>query len=143
MSGSGTDALYQSLDDMGVEVFVCPLSRFKALASPDGYLGINPYVIDSRAEELEILMHEEAHFATNTFYQYDSAFTVRRHQEHVALRFAIEKHFPVSAIRRAIRQGNTELWELAEHFGVTDAYMADILQYYQDSKGITFFGGAK
>lgn len=66
------NVLYENLEEMGVEVFDCPLSQFSAVAEPAGYLGLNPSQISSVEQEREILIHEEGHFATNTFYQLDS-----------------------------------------------------------------------
>ena len=98
--------LYENLDDMGVEVFSCPLSRFEALSEPDGYLGINPAKVESTEHEREILIHEEGHFATNTFYQLDSPYTVREHQENIAVRYGFKKYYSVEKLLSLMQDGS-------------------------------------
>lgn len=45
------NVLYENLEEMGVEVFDCPLSQFSAVAEPAGYLGMNPSKISSVEQE--------------------------------------------------------------------------------------------
>lgn len=104
------NVLYENLEEMGVEVFDCPLSQFSAVAEPAGYLGLNPSQISSVEQEREILIHEEGHFATNTFYQLDSPYTVRQHQENLAARHGIKKYFSVEKLLSLMEQGYTESW---------------------------------
>lgn len=131
------NALYENLEEMGVDVFSCPLSNMDALAEPDGYLGINPKRITSQAQERELLIHEEGHFATNTFYQMDSPYTVRRHQENVATRYGFKKYYSVEKLLNLMEDGCTEPWQLAEQLGVRQAYVEEMLAYYQE-QGVDF-----
>lgn len=133
------NALYENLEEMGVDVFSCPLSNMDALAEPDGYLGINPKRITSQAQERELLIHEEGHFATNTFYQMDSPYTVRRHQENVATRYGYKKYYSVEKLLNLMEDGCTEPWQLAEQLGVRQAYVEEMLAYYQE-QGVDFPG---
>lgn len=80
MIDTSIDILYQNLEDMGVDVFTCPTAQLKAIARADGYMGINPYNMENTAEERAALIHEEGHFATDTFYEYDSPYTIRARQ---------------------------------------------------------------
>ncbi len=131
-------ALYNDLEQEGVEVFPVALRRFAAVASPRGYLAMSPALIGTDAQEREILIHEAGHFATDTFYQLDSPFAVRRHQENLASRWGYRRYFPPEAIRELLRAGYTEVWQLAEALGVGEDYVRGLLAYYQDALGIDF-----
>lgn len=138
MSAVDIGALYNNLDEMGVEVFSCPLSNFEAVAEPSGYLGINSAKIQSEEQEREILIHEEGHFATNTFYQLDSPYTVREHQENVASRYGYKKYYSVEKILLLMEDGYTEVWQLAEQFGVNQKYVREMLEYYTQVCNVDF-----
>ena len=75
MSAIPLETLYETLEAQGVDVFSCPLGSLKAVAEPSGYLGLNQQHLAGAAEERAVLIHEEGHFATGTFYQLDSPFT--------------------------------------------------------------------
>lgn len=138
MKDTHIDILYQNLEDIGVNVFSCPYPTMKCVVSPDGYMGVNSYNIETTAEERAVLIHEEGHFATDTFYEYDSPYTVRAHQENVASRYGFKKYFPPEKIQAAINDGNTEHWQLAEYFGVPVEYMDELISYYIDACGVQF-----
>ena len=55
--------------------------------------------------------------------------TARRH-ENRADKWAIQKLIPVSELDDAVAEGCTELWELAERFGVTESFMRKAVCYY-------------
>ena len=138
MSAIPLETLYETLEAQGVDVFSCPLGSLKAVAEPSGYLGLNPQHLAGAAEERAVLIHEEGHFATGTFYQLDSPFTVRRHQENVACRYGYEKYFPLDAILDAMQDGHTEPWDLAEHFDVPLCYISEMLEYYRTAQNVDF-----
>lgn len=130
--------LYNTLEQEGVDVFPFACAPYDALASPDGYLAMDPALIKSESQEREILVHEAGHFATDTFYQLDSPFTLRRHQENVASRWGYRRYFPLESILELMEKGCTEVWQLAEATGMPEAYVRDLLAYYQDAQGIDF-----
>lgn len=132
------ETLYEDLDELGVDVFSCPLSKFEAMAEPEGYLGVDYSKIQSEAQEREILIHEEGHFATNTFYTYDSPFTIRQHQENIAIRHGYKKYYSLEKLLAAMEEGYTEVWDLAEHFGVSQEYVREMLAYYTGACGVDF-----
>lgn len=131
-------ALYDDLEQEGVEVFPAALHRFPAMASPRGYLAMDPALISTNVQEREILIHEAGHFATNTFYQLDSPFALRQHQENVASRWGYHRYFPLEAILDLIQDGCTEIWQLAEAIGMPEGYVRDLLTYYQEAQGVSF-----
>lgn len=137
------ETLYSDLEQAGVDVLPASLCSFPAIASPRGYIVMDSRRVTSSAQEREILIHEEGHFATNTFYQYDSPYTIRQHQENVATRWGYNKYFPLEAILDLMRAGYTESWQLAEQLGVSAEYVCDMLAYYQDACGVDFVAAAK
>ena len=143
MDGSAIENAYGTLEDMGVDIFMCPLSSFTALAHPDGYLGVNPFLLRDGADELAMLIHEEGHFATGTFYQLDSPYAVREHQENVACRYGYKKYYSPARLRAAMRKGFCEPWQLAEYFGLPEAYVRGMLAYYAEACGEDFSRACK
>lgn len=138
MNATAIERACVRLEEMGVEVMVCPFSRFAALVLPDGFLGVNPRQLGSGAEQHAMLLHEEGHFATGTFYQLDSPYTLRQRQENRADRYVFEKYFPPESLRRAMQAGYTEPWQLAEYFDLPQPYIEQLLRYYAEARGIDF-----
>ena len=130
--------LYGHLEQAGVEVFSYALAPYDAIASPRGYLAMDPGLILDDIQEREILIHEAGHFATDTFYQLDSPYTIRQHQENVAARWGYRKYFPPEILSALMRAGYTESWQLAEQLGVGEKYVCEMLEYYHEVCGIDF-----
>ena len=68
------------------------------------------------------LAHELGHCKTGSFYNINTLET-RERMEYRADRWAIKKLIPFSELIAALDSGITELWELAEHFNVTEDYI--------------------
>lgn len=130
--------LYENLDRAGVEVFSYSLAPYDAISSPRGYLAMDPGLILDDVQEREVLIHEAGHFATDTFYQLDSPYTVRQHQENIAARWGYRRYFPLDTILDLMRSGCAEPWQLAEQLGVSEIYVRGLLEYYSEACGIDF-----
>ena len=130
--------LYDNLEQTGIDVVSLPLGSYDALASPRGYLAINPARVHTEAHERELLIHEEGHFATGTFYELDSPYAVRGHQEAIACRYGFKKYFPLDTLLDLMEDGCTEPWELAEQLGVGEPYVRKMLDYYTEARGVDF-----
>ncbi len=130
--------LYENLDKEGVDVFSCDLRSSKALAAPDGSLAIDTRRVAGEDEEREILIHEEGHFATGSFYSRCTPYAERGHQEAVACRYGYRKYFPLPMLLELMENGATEPWQLAEALGVSEQYVRDMLDYYQEACGVDF-----
>ncbi|MBQ8647915.1 MAG: hypothetical protein IJ484_07220 [Oscillospiraceae bacterium] len=131
MDQAALSACYARLEALGVDVFTCPMGRYKALCSPDGALALNPSAIETGAEEHAILLHEEGHFATGAFYTAASPYAVRQKQENLANRYVFRTHFPPQRVRAALARGLTEPWQLAEHFDLPEPMIREMLAYYR------------
>lgn len=132
------DELYDNLDQQGIEVFHCSTKEVVAVAEPSGYLCIDPQKVESTEHEREILIHEEGHFATNTFYQLDSPYTVREHQENIAVHYGFKKYYSVEKLLSLMEEGYTEVWQLAEQLSVREEYVQEMLDYYTQACNVNF-----
>ena len=132
------DELYDNLDQQGIEVFHCSTKEVVAVSEPSGYLCIDPKKVESIEHEREILIHEEGHFATNTFYQLDSPYTVREHQENIEVRYGFKKYYSVEKLLSLMEEGYTEVWQLAEQLSVREEYVQEMLDYYTQACNVNF-----
>ena len=67
---------------------------------------------------------------TGAFYDETCPVIPRGRCEHRATVWAICNTFSRQKIIKTIRSGLTELWQLAEHFDVTEHFMKEALIYY-------------
>ncbi len=74
----------------------------------------------SEAEKIAHLAHEIGHCMTGAFYHPYSPLETRERCEYKANKWMIENLLPKKEIQAAFDMGIVEVWELAEHFGVTE-----------------------
>lgn len=82
--------------------------------------------------ERTIMAHELGHCATNAFYTRNDPPYIRRRMENRADKWAIKKLVPLDKLKAAIKAGNTEVWQLADYFRVSDQMMLKALCLYQN-----------
>jgi len=87
-------------------------------------------VCDGGTLERVHLSHELGHCATGSFYSIHTKVDSRRRHENRADKWAVQKLIPVEALDDAIASGCTELWELAERFGVTESFIKKAVCLY-------------
>ena len=85
---------------------------------------------DGSVQERVHLGHELGHCVTGSFYNRYAAVDCRQRHENQANRWAIQTLIPVDALDEAVAQGCTEIWELAERFGVTEDFMRKAVCLY-------------
>ena len=93
-------------------------------------IAMDPQVCDGGVLERTHLSHELGHCVTGSFYNVYSGHDLRRKHENRADKWAVEALIPAAALDEAIARGCTELWELAEHFGVTERFMRKAVCYH-------------
>ena len=76
--------------------------------------------IETTSEEKVHLAHELGHCMTGSFYNVYSRCDSRSRHEHQADRWAIQKLIPFEELKKAVKEGITDPWELAEHFSVPE-----------------------
>lgn len=126
--------LYKLADQRNIAVVETSLPETGSLSimTDDGacYIGIDQSVMDGDALELVHLGHEIGHCETGGFYSIHTAVDCRQRHENKADKWAIKRLIPVEALDNAVADGCTELWELAERFGVTEQFMRKAVCYY-------------
>ena len=94
--------------------------------------------------KLECFAHEIGHCMEDAFYSAEDTYTVRCKQEARAEKWAIKYVIPFDDLCQAVKKGNTELWELAEYFDVSESFVKQAIQFYeQHNKYVpkTFYEG--
>lgn len=94
------------------------------------YIGIDQSVMDGDALELVHMAHELGHCETGSFYSIHTAVDCRQRHENKADKWAVKHLIPVEDLDAAVADGHTELWDLAQHFGVTEQFMQKAVCYY-------------
>ena len=84
----------------------------------------------------EALAHELGHCMTDSFYAGYSPFELRAKHEHRANTWAVNKIVPFNELCDAVRHGCRELWELAEHFGVSNSFMEKAIMLHKKNGNI-------
>lgn len=94
------------------------------------YIAIDPIQLKTEQQEKEYLAHELGHCCTGAFYSRYSPLSNRGQMEYRATLWQIKKLIPKNEFEKALESGIIELWELAEHFGVSEDLMKKAVKYY-------------
>ena len=126
--------LYGLAGKQNIPIFSYPMpqSGSMSLMNPDGSccIGMDKGVQDGGVEERMHLSHELGHCLTGSFYNIYAAVDSRQRHENRANKWAIRALIPVEALDDAIAEGCTELWALADRFGVTEELMRKAVCLY-------------
>lgn len=97
----------------------------------DCFIAIDPMQLMSENDERMRLAHELGHCKTGAFYDRNSRLSNKNQCERKAEVWAIKKLIPKDEIKKAVKFGYIELWELAEYFGVAEDFMSKAIDYYK------------
>lgn len=126
--------LYDYAQQNNIEViqFPMPLNGSMSIMDESGacYIGMDQSVQDNGPQERTHLAHEIGHCRTGSFYNRYSNFDCRQRHENRADKWAVQYLIPVDALDEAVANGCTELWELAERFGVTEDFIRKTVCWY-------------
>ena len=129
-----TAQLYQLAQQENIEVLSYPLPQNGSMSVMlDGgqcFVGLDPSLRDGSVQERVHLCHELGHCVTGSFYNIYAAVDSRRRHENRADTWAVTTLISVEELDNAIAQGCTEVWELAEYFQVTEAFIRKALCWY-------------
>ena len=129
-----TIELYQEAEGSNIRVVVLdiPQTGSMCIQAESGrcYIGMDYGILPDEADRRVHLAHELGHCKTGAFYNRWAAQDVRRKHENQADKWAIEKVIPVNELDDAVAEGHTELWDLADHFGVTEDFMRKAICWY-------------
>lgn len=127
--------LYDYAANNRIDVYWFPLDRAESLSAMDKdgacYIAMDPWCLRTLSEEKTKLGHEIGHCATGSFYNENAALDIRRKHENRADKWAIKKLVPKRELDAAVADGCTELWDLAERFGVTEDFMRKAVCWYR------------
>lgn len=120
------------IHNIGVYWFDLGAAESLSLQMEDGSCAIamDPWRIPTLADEKVKLAHELGHCETGSFYNRYAARDVRQKHENRANKWAYKELVPEDELKNAVRQGYHEPWELAEYFGVTEAFLRGALEFY-------------
>lgn len=82
-------------------------------------------------QEREKLAHELGHCERYAFYSVDAPASDVRREENRADKWAIKKLVPEEDLRRAVKAGYCDLWELADYFTVTEDFIKKAICLYE------------
>ena len=110
------------------------LSKREALSIMDldgeCFIAIDPQRISGETDERNKLAHELGHCITGSFYNQYSDYDCRQFHENRADKWAIQNLIPVEELDDAVASGCTEIWDLADRFGVTEDFIRKTVCYY-------------
>ena len=127
-------SLYRLAERRGIDVVSFPLPDTGSMSvqcdSDNCYIGMDNSRDFTEAEKRTHLAHELGHCVTGSFYNAYATVDHRRRHENRSDKWAIKKLIPKDELDEAIENGCTEVWELAEWFGVTEEYIKKAVCYY-------------
>ena len=125
--------LYAKAEKMNIPVVEYPLPHTGSLSVQDGdrcFIGMDESVCDGSVLERVHLSHELGHCATGSFYNVYAARDLRQRHENRADKWAIRQLIGEDELDQAVAAGYTTLWQLAEHFGVTEGFIRKAVSLY-------------
>lgn len=132
------EEVYKDLEEEDIAVLLYRFRHIKSVSlAQEKVVGIDRSKIEGPTEEYTILIHEKGHFDSGAFYTPSCPYLLRERAECRADRAAILRYIPLEELRELISQGVVEIWELAERFGVTEAFMKKAVSYYRDALGVS------
>ena len=128
-----TISLYDELNEAGVRFYHWRMADGQAVTVELGsrygvFMDFDS--IHSDAEELVLVAHEGGHISTGATHRVDSPYDLIEKHEYKADKWAIKKLIPEDELDDAVAEGHTDIWDLAEHFGVTEDFMRKAVCWY-------------
>lgn len=126
--------LYREAQQSHIEILRYPLEKTGSMSVmlPEGdcFIGMDDRVLDGSIQERVHLTHELGHCVTGAFYNIYAKADTRLRHENRADKWSIRRLIPLDQLDDAIASGYTELWQLADFFGVTETLMKKAICYY-------------
>ena len=121
-------------ESLGIAVYTAPLPRSGSISvemAGDYYIAVDS---SRAAESLQRvrMAHELGHCTTGALYLPRCPIRSRRKCERIANEYAYRKLIPRKDLLRAIKDGDTEPWQIAERFNVPEDFAYKAMKYYHD-----------
>ena len=127
-------ALYQRAEQLNIPVLHLPLPLTGSVSMMDEAgrcaIGLDLPHRRSRNELRVRLAHELGHCVTGSFYNRWSPCDVRRLHENRADKYAVRALISEEALDEAVAEGHTDPWDLADYFGVDEAFLKKAVCLY-------------
>ena len=120
------------LNNIPVDHFSLGSREALSLMDEEGccYIALDPARVRSSADERTKLAHELGHCLTGSFYNIYATADNRRRHENRADKWAVEYLIPARELAEAVAAGYTQVWQLAEYFGVSEDMIRKALCWY-------------
>lgn len=118
--------LYDELNRAGVRFYHWDLGEERAATiEMDGRYAIfmDFANIPTAADELVAVAHEGGHVSTGATHRVSSPYDLISKHEYKADKWAVQRLIPAEALDRAVADGYTDLYALADYFNVTVPFM--------------------
>ena len=129
-----TLSLYRLAEKRGIEILRADLpangSVSVQLASGQCCIGVDENVLEGSSALRVHLAHELGHCENGSFYTRRAPQNARQWHENRADKWAIHRLIPRCELDAAIAAGHTDMWDLAEFFGVTEQFMRKAVSLY-------------
>ena len=126
--------LYDLANEQNIEVIQYPMQENGSMSVMSGnglcYIGMDERIQDGGVQERVHLSHELGHCMTGSFYNVYATIDNRQRHENRADKWAIQRLISRDDLDDAVANGLSEIWELAEFFGVTEEFMKKAVCYY-------------
>lgn len=126
--------LYDDLEHRDVMFFNYAKTNRSAAILHNRYgfaMFVNEHLVNSSAEEKYAIAHEYAHMITGTLHRVgDSPAKIAR-DEYIADFCVAINLVPPEDIKRAVRDGNRTIWELAEYFNFPPRFIQRVISMYR------------
>lgn len=126
-------SLYRKLNSDGVRFYLWPLQEDKAVTMEvGGTYGIFMDFdnIQSSKEETTIVAHEGGHASTGATHKVCSPIDLVEKHEYKAWKWAVKNYITEDELDDAVANGHTDIYSLAEYFGVTEDFMRKAVCWY-------------
>ena len=127
------ERLYDLACENNIQIEQMNLPLTKSISAPVGkkcYIAIDKKPMKTREEKV-CVAHEIGHCETLSFYNPNNSLDVKGRHEYRADRWSVHELIPIEEYIKAIEKGNTEIWQLAECFDVTEDFIVKVDYVYK------------
>lgn len=125
--------LYDELHEKGVKFYPWKLDKEKSTIielNKRYAVFVDFNSIRSSVEERVVVAHEYGHIETGATHSICSPYDLVARHEIKADKHAIKRLIPKHELDDAVASGRTEVWDLADYFGVTEEFMKKAVCWY-------------
>ena len=133
--------VYSALEETNanVNIWQHPLCDATTIEMDGNYdIFLNPHKCNTIADILTKLIHEWGHCVSGATHSVYSPFQLVAKNEYKANRYAYERFLPWAEIKKAVSNGLTEYWQLAEYFNINEEFIRKAVHYYKDIRQLDF-----